>query len=258
MGKAQTRQAKILELVDVNGFVSTEGLVAALDVTPQTIRRDINELCNAKLLQRFHGGAGRRTNTENDTYPERKKIASKGKRMIGEMVAARIRPGTSLFINIGTTTEAVATALIETNELRVITNNINVAQILSGNPTASISVSGGTLRKRDGGLVGNMATQFLSQFQADFGIVGVSGITEDGHLLDFDDREIENAKAIIKNSNKVFLVADQSKFGRRAMMRFGDFSDIDELFTDTPPGPAFAKALSDAGVIVNIVGQHVT
>jgi DeoR family glycerol-3-phosphate regulon repressor len=234
------RQTSIL------AFVETFG------VTPQTIRRDINQLCERNLLQRFHGGAGRPVSTENEPYTERKHSFSTGKRHIGKLVADSIHDGASLFINIGTTTEAVAEALLVRKNLRVVTNNLHVAEILSGNSTFQVSIAGGFLRNRDGGIIGHTATEFMSQFRLDFGVIGVSGIDADGSLLDFDSRETQTARAIIKNSGKVLLVADHTKFGRRAMIRFGSFDDVHELYTDAEPDEPYASALRAADVEVRI------
>src|SRR3546814_12969198 len=105
---------------------------------------------------------------------------------IGRRVAAEIPDDSSLFINIGTTTEAVARALLEHSGLRVITNNLNVAQILTGNPTFEVIIAGGVVRNRDGGIVGASATDLIQQFRVDIGVIDISAIAEDGSMPDFD------------------------------------------------------------------------
>ncbi len=252
MGNLSERQSSILALVEERGFVATEHLVATFGVTPQTIRRDINQLCELNLLQRFHGGAGPPVSTQNEPYPERQRSFPMNKRWIGQLVAEHIHDGASLFLNIGTTTEAVAEALLVRRNLHVVTNNLNVAHILSKNDSFEISLAGGIVRKKDGGVIGHSATQFISQFRLDFGVIGVSGIDPDGSLLDFDSRETETAKAIIRNSDKVMLVADHTKFGRRAMVRFGKFTDIDGLYTDEPLEEPFLSALQEAQVDIKV------
>ncbi len=252
MDTLSERQTSILSLVEEQGFVATEHLVATFGVTPQTIRRDINQLCERNLLQRFHGGAGPPVSTRNEPYPERQRAFPVNKRRIGELVAENVHDGASLFLNIGTTTEAVAQALLRRNNLRVVTNNLNVAQILSKNASFEISLACGLVRKLDGGIVGQEATEYMSRFRMDFGIIGVSGIDPDGSLLDFDSRETETAREIIKNSGKSLLVADHSKFGRRAMVRFGDLKDVDELYTDENVPDEFSAILEDADVKVHV------
>ncbi len=229
------RHELILKLVREQGFMSIGGLAERFDVTPQTVRRDINILCDQGLLARHHGGAGPVVSTENVDYMDRKILCQHEKQMIAKLVVEHIPPRSSLFINMGTTTEEVAKELCKRDHLRVITNNLNVAKILSNNANIDTIVAGGIVRHRDCGIVGESAIDFLRQFKVDFGIIGISGIDLDGTLLDFDYREVSAARSIIDNSRKVFLVTDHTKFGRNAMVRLGSFAEIDALFTDRLP-----------------------
>ncbi len=246
------RQEAILALVKNQGFVATEQLVEHFNVTPQTIRRDINILCDFALLQRFHGGAGQPTSVENEPYDKRLQAFADAKHDIGAQVAAHIPNGSSLFLNIGTTTEMVAQALIHHKDLRIVTNNLHVAMIFSKNDNFEVMIAGGQLRNRDGGIIGPATTDFIRQFRLDFGIIGVSGINEQGDLLDFDYQETRNAQAIIANSHETILVADHSKFGRRAMTRFGHLSEINWLYTDEAPPEAYRKILAENDVSIKV------
>jgi DeoR family glycerol-3-phosphate regulon repressor len=157
------------------------------------------------------------------------------KERIARTVAAHIPNGSSLFIDIGTTTEAVARALLDHRDLRIVTNNLNVASILTAKDDFTVIIAGGEIRNRDGGIVGEATRDFIGQFRMDYGVIGVSGIDQDGYLLDFDYHEVKIAQAIIARSRHVFLVADNSKFGRNAMVNLGHIDQIDALFTDQPP-----------------------
>lgn len=252
MGVISERQDDILNLVKDQGFVATDQLVEIFNVTPQTIRRDINILCEKNLLQRFHGGAGQVKSTENEPYSDRLHALASAKKNIGHVLASHIPNGASLFLNIGTTTEMVAKALLNHRDLRVVTNNLNVAKILSNNKDFEIMIAGGQLRSRDGGIVGPATTDFIKQFRLDFGVIGVSGIDEDGSLVDFDYQETRNAEAIIANSKETLLAADHSKFGRRAMTRFGHLSQITRLFTDDVPNKHYQDLLSHHNVDVRL------
>lgn len=242
------RHAQIKQIVQAKGFVTIEQLAREFGVTPQTIRRDINALSKAGEIQRFHGGAGMSSSTENVAYNERKIICFQEKRKIAQMVAEQIPNNASLFINIGTTTEAIAQALVHHKRLRVITNNLNVATILSSNENFEVIVAGGLVRHRDGGLIGEATIDFIQQFKVDYGIIGISGIDLDGTLLDFDYREVRAARAIIDNSRKVFLAADHTKFGRNAMVRLGNISEIGSLFTDQQPPSSLVEVMTSAEV----------
>jgi DeoR family transcriptional regulator, glycerol-3-phosphate regulon repressor len=249
------RQRAILMLVDEQGFVATERLVDHFGVTPQTIRRDINILCEQNRLQRFHGGAGRCTSVENEPYDDRRRSLSPAKQKIAAEVAAHIRDGSSLFLNIGTTTESVARALLNHRNLYVVTNNLNVASILAANDSFEIMIAGGRLRQRDGGIIGPATIDYIEQFRLDYGVIGVSGIDEDGGLLDFDYEETKTAAAIIRNSRETILVTDHTKFGRRAMTRFAHISQIDRVYTDSLPPEPFASMLQDSNALVTIASE---
>jgi len=246
------RQKQILELAERQGFVSIEALAQHFGMTPQTIRRDINQLCDQAQLQRFHGGAGLPSSVANLSYATRQVLARPEKERIARAVAGQIPNQASLFINIGTTTEEVARALLDHEGLRVITNNLNVAGILSGNPGFEVIVAGGLVRSRDRGIVGEATIDLIRQFRVEFGIIGISGIDGDGSLLDYDYREVQVAKTIIEQSRSVFLAADHSKFGRRPMVQLGHLRQIDALFTDRPPPAEMQPILAEAGVAVHV------
>lgn len=250
------RHRKIVELVKSLGFVSIESLSENFSVSPQTIRRDINELTEAGQLRRYHGGAGLPSSVENVAYTARKVICLPEKRRIARLLAKQIPDYASLFIDIGTTTEEVANALIHHKGLRIITNNLNVATILSENENFEVIVAGGVLRSRDRGITGKATIDFIQQFKVDFGVISVSGIDSDGCLLDFDYREVRVGQTIISNSRKVFLVADHTKFGREAMVRLCNIREIDALFTDRRPQPSMSKMLSEADVKLHVANEE--
>lgn len=226
------RHAEILNIAKVEERVLVDDLAERFNVTPQTIRKDLNELCANKLMTRIHGGAELLSGTENVEYEQRRQTAAAEKQMIGKAAAAIIPNGASLFINIGTTTEAVSDCLDGHEGLMVVTNNINVANRLRINPEIEVVITGGTVRPEDGGVIGGAAVDFIRQFKVDYAVIGASAIDADGALLDFDLREVRVAQAIIENARKVILVADSNKFDRTAPARIADLSQIDFFVTD--------------------------
>lgn len=226
------RHAEIVSLAKEQGRVTVEGLSAHFGVTPQTIRKDLNDLCGQRQLTRIHGGALFPSGIQNLEYEARRKIAADEKEAIGRAAARIIPDNASLFINIGTTTEAVGDALLDHSGLMVITNNINVANRLRIYPSIEVVIAGGVVRGTDGGIVGEAAVDFIRQFKVDFAVIGVSAIDDDGALLDFDFREVKVAQAIIANARKVILVADSTKLERTAPVRIAHLSQIDTFVTD--------------------------
>lgn len=248
----EDRQSEIVELVAKRGFQTIEALAQHFGVTVQTIRRDVNTLDAEGRLSRYRGGAGLPSSIENMEYERRQVINLARKQSIASAVARDVPQGASLFINIGTTTEQAARALLAHRNLRVITNNINVAKILSENQDCSIVMAGGKVRNRDGAITGQLAVQMFEQFRADIGIIGVSGIDKEGGMFDYDLDEVMCTQAIIRNSRRVFLLADHSKFGRPAMVRIGHLSQISALYTDAPPPEAITTMLKETGVALEI------
>jgi len=139
------------------------------------------------------------------------------------------------FLNIGTSTEAVARALLKHTGILVLTNNMNVANILVENPDCDVIVVGGRLRRADGGLVGTITMQAIRSFKFDLAVIGCSALDEDGDMLDFDIQEVGVSQTIIDCARQTYLVADHSKFQRRAPARIGSLRQIDAFFTDQPP-----------------------
>ena len=243
--KQTQRHDAIIELVRQQGYVSTEELVEHFAVSPQTIRRDLNDLAEQNKIHRHHGGAALPSSSVNAAYHDRKIMWSEEKARIAQRVAAQIPDGATLFIDIGTTPEAVAHALLNHKNLRVVTNNLNVATLLTAKEDFRLILAGGEVRTRDGGIMGEATLDFISQFRLDYGILGISGIDMDGSLLEFDYHEVRTKRAIIENSRHVMLVVDHSKFGRNAMVNMGSISMVDAVYTDVMPPAGVLKVITD-------------
>jgi len=254
------RQLKLLTIVQSLSFASVEQLAAQLDVSLQTVRRDVQKLADERLLLRFHGGVRVPGSTvENMAHKKREHLYAHEKTNIARAVAAAVPNDCALILNIGTTTEAIARELMKHTGLRVITNNLNVASILSANSRSEVIVVGGIVRSHDGGIVGEAAVDFIRQFKVDIAIIGISGIESDGSLRDFDFQEVKVSQTIISHAREVWLAADHSKFQRQAMVAVANLSQIDRLFTDAPPPEPFAALLAEAGVRCDVCaprGSH--
>ncbi|MFO6420677.1 DeoR/GlpR family DNA-binding transcription regulator [Hylemonella sp. W303a] len=247
------RQLRLIEFVRTRGSATVEQLAEELGVTLQTVRRDIQRLAETGTLARFHGGARvPSSTTENIAHQQRQQLHAQGKARIARAIARQVPNDCSLILNIGTTTEAIAQALLQHTGLRVITNNLNVAHILCGNPSCEIIVAGGMVRPRDRGIVGEAAVDFIRQFKVDIALIGISAIEADGSLRGYDYREVKVAQTIIAQSREVWLAADTSKFNRPAMVQVATLSQIDRLFTDAEPPAPFPALLNDADIQLEI------
>jgi DeoR family glycerol-3-phosphate regulon repressor len=239
------RQMEILRLARDQGRVVVEDLARRFEVTPQTVRKDLNELCNRRLMSRVHGGAVVASGVQNLSYDARRFVAVEEKKSIGRAAAELVADDSSLFINIGTTTEAVAAGLVDHRNLLVITNNLNVAMYLSKSSSHNVIVAGGPVRSSDCAVIGSTAVDLIRQFKVDTAIIGTSAIDEDGALLDFDYREVQVAQAIIANARRVILVSDHTKLQRSAPVRIAHLSQVQVLVTDYLPSEKLRTICKD-------------
>jgi DeoR family transcriptional regulator, glycerol-3-phosphate regulon repressor len=244
------RQAEIIEIAQRDGKVTVEGLAEHFSVTLQTIRRDLAELGENGKLERVHGGAILPSGIANIGYEDRRSLNQTGKEGIARACAAQLPESSSIFLNIGTTTEAVARELLSHRDLMVVTNNMNVANILAQNEACQVILTGGALRRSDGGLVGNLTTETIRQFKFDYAVIGCSALDEEGDILDFDIQEVGVSQTIIRQSRKIILAADHTKFQRHAPARIGSVAEMDLFVTDRPLPAPLASACQNWGTQV--------
>lgn len=246
------RQSEILELARSEGRVVVEDLAQRFDVALQTIRRDLAELADAGYVDRIHGGAVAKRGVANLGYAQRRRMNEAAKAAIARACAAAIPDNSSIILNLGTTTEAVARELLGHRNITVVTNNMNVANTLLANPGCDIMVAGGALRRSDGGLVGDLTSEFFQRFKVDYAVIGASALDPDGDLLDFDLAEVRVSRAIIGQARRTFLVCDASKLGRSAPVLLGSLAELDALFTDRPLAPPLARLCIEWDTAVHV------
>ena len=238
------RQIAILSQVRQSGRVFVDNLAETFATTPQTIRRDLQILADTGEVMRFHGGASLPVGIEYTGFDIRSTIAVNEKDAIGRCIAGRIPDNTFLMINAGTTTAAVARALKNHSGLRILTDNVSIANDLRMFPGVEVLVPGGMLRRSDGAILGSDAVSFIAQFRADMAVIGAAAVDESGALLDFDMSEVHVTRAMIRHARHVMLAVDSSKFSRSAPICIGHLSDIHTLVTERCPGSAFRDLCS--------------
>lgn len=237
------RRSAILEMAQRQGRVMVDALSRELGVSSHTVRRDLNALCEESKLRRLHGGAEFVDGSANVPYASRSVLNFDAKQRIAAAVADQVPDGSTVFVSIGTTPALVAQALADKDALTVVTNNLNAAMALSENSANRIILPGGEMRLPDRDFLGEASIELFASYRADFGIFGVGGIDFDGSLLDFHEPEVRAREYIRANSRVSVLVADISKFGRRAAAVGGHLSDMDQIVLDRRPGPPFAEVL---------------
>ena len=245
--KKRKRRDGILEIVQERGVVSVGALAELLDVSMQTIRRDIDKLCEGEALRRRHGRIELAKQHLNTPFDQRAATNPSGKREIGEAAAELIPDGATLFISIGSTPLSVARALRHRKDLTVITNNLSAAMALSDEVTNRILLPGGELRLPDRDILGDEVVDFFGRYRAEYAVFGAAGVAEDGSLLEFHTAEVRARERIRENSQISILVLDVTKFGRLAPAAGENIRNVDHIILDRQPGPAFASVIDDIG-----------
>lgn len=228
------RQMDIAALAKAAGRVGVDDLAQRFGVSVQTIRRDLALLADQGLVARVHGGAALPGGVAHLGYEARRLLNQQAKARIGQLCAAHIPDNASLILNIGTTTEAVARALLGHRNLTVITNNMNIANILIQNESCEVIVAGGAVRRSDGALIGDLTSELMTNFKVDLAVIGCSGLDQDGDILDFDLAEVRVSRTILRQARARWLVADLSKLGRSAPIRVASLSEMDAVVTESP------------------------
>jgi len=250
------RQVQIAEMIRETDFLDVESLSDRFKVTTQTIRRDLNTLCDQGLARRRHGGVEKPLNTDNLTYSSRLILNNAAKKAIAREVARAIPNGASLAFSIGTTPEVVAEALLGHEALTIFTNNLNVAILACSNPSFEVTIVGGTIRNGDLDILGAEVSDFFAAYKVDFGIYGVAGVDEDGGLLDFHAHEVAARQAIRENCRQSVLVLDAGKFSRRAHVRGGRIEEADLVFCDRRPPEGIVERLAAGDATLTVCGPN--
>lgn len=249
------RQSALLGIVHAQGFATIEALAERFEVSAQTIRRDIIRLNQLGVLQRFHGGAGAVEGPVRLGYTQKQGVAIDAKSAIGAAAASRIAPGSTVFLDVGTTVEAAARALASSSSLRVFTNSIAAAAHLAALPNIEVVVAGGRLRGADGSLVGDSVTAWLRELRFDVALIGLSGWDDDGAPMDFDIDKIAVKRTAIDRAHTTLALCDAAKFDRAAVARIVPAEALNAVIADRPPPPALAHTLRQASVEIVIAGS---
>lgn len=226
------RQRSIIDRVSSSGFATIEALASEFGVSGQTIRRDIKQLEERCVLQRFHGGAGLNEQPVRAGFELKSETAKESKLAIAKAVARIIPDGASVFLDVGTTVNAVAQALTERKGLRIFTNNLQAALVLANRSDAEILVAGGMIRGADGSTVGVVAARLMETIRADYAVIGFSGFEADGTVTDFDPDKIALKQGMIRNATRPLLVGDSAKFTRRATIKVEAAQAFAHVVTD--------------------------
>jgi len=247
------RQSEILKSVRLFGTCTVGKLAEDLNVSDETIRRDVRSLVDEGLVLKVHGAIVAPDHLREDPFQLRLQENRDAKLRIAARAAEMVDHGDALMLDTGSTTTYVAHSLVSHRNLLAITNSVEVARSLAGQNGNRVYMAGGELRADDGAAFGETATDFVAQFQVDKAFLSIAAISSDNGFMDNELWEADYSRTVMRQANQVIMVADFSKFERRALVKVCDFETVDTLITTETPPPAIAESLDLANVEVIVV-----
>lgn len=250
---ARQRQELILDEVRTTGGARVSELVERLGVSDMTVRRDIEVLAARGLVTRVHGGAtAAGSSVDEPGFVAKSGLHTAAKQAIAAAAADLIEPGASVALSAGTTTHAVASALLGVPRLTVVTNSLRVAEVLheSGRDDLSVILTGGERTPSDA-LVGPIAVAALRRLHVDWLLMGVHGMDAEAGFTTPNLVEAETNRALVASARRVAVVADNSKWGVVGLSTIATLGEVDVVVSDDQLGPDARKVLeSSCGRVV--------
>ena len=245
--KAAERQLRIQELFSSQEFVDVETLCRLLEASESTVRRDLSELEKSGFLRRVHGGALSLQSRDDLLDFQRQSVrCQEEKRRIGKVAAGLVEDEQTLILDGGSTAAEVARNLLG-RRLHIVTNSIPIAEIFADSRTVELTLTGGFLYPRLGVLLGPFCEQMLENVSADVLIMGIGGITESG-LSNNNTLIVSSECRMITASRRVIIVADHTKFGRKALVHLASLDEADTIVTDSAVAPEFQELVRAKGI----------
>jgi DeoR/GlpR family transcriptional regulator of sugar metabolism len=249
---SQERQRLLLQHLRLHGSDNVVSIAHALAVSPSTVRRDLHEMSERGLLSRVHGGASVLDGDQEPVLSARVALNADVKRRIGSAAAQLVPDESTLLITGGTTTEAMLPFLVGHYGLTVLTNGLNIAYQLTRATGITVVVLGGVLRHEEASLLGPIAERALEEFHVDIAFTGAYGIHPEGGVYGANVTEAGTDRRLLQAAERLIVLADTSKFGRRGPVRLVETRQIAVLVTDTD-APAEALAVvreQGVGVVI--------
>ena len=251
---AAQRRKLILDSLRADGAVSIRLLVKLLDASAVTVRRDLDALDSLHLITRTHGGAIDRQPTRESSYAEKVGQAMTEKREIGRLAATIVRDGDVIIIGPGTTTEALAHALLSKTGLTIVTNSLPVAETFAESPENQVIMTGGTLRGPIRALVGDATQQTLRGVHADIAFLSGNGLVADFGLSTPNLTVADTDRAMAAAGRQIVVLADHTKIGARTAIQTVPTSAITHVVTDGKSSAEELRQIADLGVKVHVCG----
>ena len=246
------RHRAILTLLQQDGTVTIADLARKLDVSLETVRRDIKPLASDGAVVKMHGAISLPSAAGEAPFEKRMRENSDAKKAIAVAMATSVRDGDSIMLDTGTTTSFLARELLGHRRLTVITNSSDIARTLSTVNDNRVYMAGGELRSDNGAAFGVSAIEFVSRFSVTHSVISIGAVDAASGIMDFDLEEAEFARMVLSRGRRAVAVTDHSKFGRQGLVKVCDFSGITEIVTDEMPPEDIASGLTRASVLITL------
>lgn len=245
---ATERQQEILARARHDGRVEVKDLADSLDVTPETVRRDLTALERRGLVRRMHGGAipVERLGIEPAVADREGRMAGQKER-IAKAALDDVPDGGAILLDAGTTTIRLAEMLPTDRELTVVTHSLPIAMLLATRANITLHLLGGTVRGRTLAAVGPWAERAMEDVFADVAFLGTNGLTVEHGLTTPDLVEAGVKRALVASARRVVVLADHTKVGRSDFAHVAPLSAVDTLITDIDLEPELADEIESAG-----------
>lgn len=248
---AEERYQIILELLNEHKIVKVHDLVAALGVSQETVRRDLEYLESKGQLKRVHGGAIKtRVTGVEPSYAQRTMVSPREKEAIGKLASTLVDDGDTIIFDVGTTTLEIAKHLRDKKQLTVLTNAVKIALELLEQGGKKVILLGGEIREYELSTSGYLAENALNDFRADKVFVGAGGLTVEHGITDYIISETQVRKKMLQCAEKVIVAADNSKIGVVAFNVAAPISKVDMVVTDWKAPAKFIKQLRELNIEV--------
>ena len=244
------RHEYILEKIQATDKVTVAELMTGLGVSDETVRRDLKDLESKGLLRRIHGGAIGVGKIRDEPIRLRAQKSAREKITIAQKAVELISDHTSIFLDTGSTTEALARHLGRFSDLKLYTNSLNVALAARDHFGVSVFVTPGELRKVELDLVGYDTVDYIQTYLFDTVFMGTAAVDAERGFMDFEEDESRIRKALMKSARNKVMLADVSKFGKTANICTARFETIDRLVTDSKPNKLFKSTFDRSGMEV--------
>jgi DeoR family transcriptional regulator, glycerol-3-phosphate regulon repressor len=248
------RHSEILRIVREEGTCTIAGLAARLDVSLETIRRDVKPLSQEGELLKMHGAVTLQYQVGEAPFERRMRDYAEAKRAIAVQAARRIEDGDSVMLDTGTTTSLLGRELLKKHGLTVVTNSSDIARTLATVNGNTVYMAGGELRGDNGAAFGRSAIEFISHFKVRHAFISIGALDAATGPMDYSLEEAEFARTVLTRGENRIVVTDHSKFGRAALVKVCDFAAVDVLIADRAPPRDLSAALEHGGVELVLAG----